>query len=113
MKNKIDIVKEAIIEAKKQLDTDPHLANYILRDLEITKEADLSDLSWALHREGCCKNDVIGLIEHIERYTTGASNAISQYEIADKYMTWHNSNITERAVRIIIRHLFHLPPLQT
>ena len=35
----------------------------------------------------------------------GASNAISQYEIADKYIYWHNSNITERAFRIIIRKL--------
>jgi len=74
MKNKIDIVKEAIIEAKKQLDTDPHLANYILRDLEITKEAGLSDLSWAMYRQGCCKNDVIGLIEYIERYTKEADH---------------------------------------
>ena len=59
----------AIIEAKRQLENnDPHLANYILRDLEILKEAKLDDLSWAMYREGCCKNDVIGLIEHIEKY---------------------------------------------
>jgi len=69
MTNKIDIVNKAIIEAKQQLENnDPYLANYILRDLEILKEAKLDDLSWAMHREGCCKNDVIGLIEYIERY---------------------------------------------
>ena len=70
--NKIDIVNKAIIEAKQQLENnDPHLANYILRDLEILKEVKLDDLSWAMHREGCCKNDVIGLIEYIEKYIKG------------------------------------------
>ena len=35
----------------------------------------------------------------------GASNAINQYAIADKYMTWHSNSITERTVRQIIREL--------
>jgi hypothetical protein len=67
-KNSIEITNKAIVIAKKQLDNNPHFANYILRDLEIVKEAKLDDLSWAMHREGCCKNDVIGLIEYIEKY---------------------------------------------
>ena len=38
MKNIIDITKKAITEAKEQLkNNDPHLANYILRDLDILK----------------------------------------------------------------------------
>ena len=64
-----ELINKAITEAKEQLKKDdPHLANYILRDLDILKEAKLDDLSWAMHREGCCKNDVLGLIEYIERY---------------------------------------------
>ena len=74
MKKKINTAKEAIELAKFNIETDPHLANYILRDLEITKEAGLSDLSWAMYRQGCCKNDVIGLIEYIERYTKEADH---------------------------------------
>jgi len=46
-----------------------HLANYILRDLPETKDAGLSDLAWALHKDGSLhRNDVLGLIEHLERY---------------------------------------------
>lgn len=68
-KNSIEIANKAIAEAKHQLENnDPSMANYILRDLEIVKEAKLDDLSWAMDREGCCKNDVIGLIEYIEKY---------------------------------------------
>ena len=68
-KNSIEIANKAIIEAKHHLENnDPQLANYILRDLEIVKEAQLDDLSWVMDREGCCKNDVLGLIEYIEKY---------------------------------------------
>lgn len=45
-----------------------HMANYILRDLDATKEAKLSDLSWAIHRGNAFKNDVLGLIEHLENH---------------------------------------------
>ena len=31
-------------------------------------DAKLDDLSWAMHKEGCCENDVLGLIEHIENF---------------------------------------------
>ena len=68
MNSKIDTAKKAIELAKFNIENDPHLANYILRDLEVTEKAGLSDLSWALHKEGCCKNDVLGLIEYIEKY---------------------------------------------
>ena len=66
--NKIDIAREAIELAKFNIDNDPHLSNFILRDLKVVKEAGLDDLSWAMHKEGCCKNDVLGLIEYIEKY---------------------------------------------
>ncbi len=64
---------KTIVQAKKELDKGDydsiHLANYILRDLEATKEADLSDLAWALHQDGYLhKNDVLGLIEHLEKF---------------------------------------------
>jgi len=60
--------REAIENAKSYLDSDPHLANFVLRDLDATKEAGLSDLAWALHKDFPHKNDVLGLIEHLENY---------------------------------------------
>lgn len=63
----------AINLAKRELEVGdydaPHLANYYLRDLNATKEAGLSDLAWAIHGSGNIhKNDVLGLIEHLEKY---------------------------------------------
>ena len=58
-----------LAEAEKMNATEPHLANYMLRDLEITKDADLSDLSWSMYKEGYVhKNDVAFLIEKIRDY---------------------------------------------
>ena len=63
---------KAIAQAKKELNKSDydsaHLANYILRDLEATKEAGLSDLAWAMYREYPHKNDVLGLIEYLEKF---------------------------------------------
>ena len=51
------------------------LANYYLRDLDAVREAGLSDLAWAIHRDGSAhKNDVMGLIEHLEKHLEGVSN---------------------------------------
>ena len=61
----------SIALAKRYLDDDPHLANFILRDLLEVKEAGLSDLAWAIHREGGSKNDVLYLIEQLEAYLEG------------------------------------------
>lgn len=61
-------IREAIALARRQLDSDPHLANYILRDCQELKAAGLDDLAWALHRDWPHKNDVLQLIEHLERY---------------------------------------------
>ncbi len=60
-------IEEAIAQAREHLDTDPHLANYILRDQPEVAAAGLSDLAWAIHRSGNVhKNDVLGLIESLE-----------------------------------------------
>ncbi len=61
-------VYEIIYDAKKHIDEDPHLSNYILRDLKVIKEAGLADLSWSMHKEGCVKEDVEYLILQLEKY---------------------------------------------
>lgn len=43
-------------------------ANYMLRDLDATREAGLSGLAWAIHKGTAHKNDVLGLIEYLEDY---------------------------------------------
>ena len=73
--NYIEDANRAITEAKYQLENnDSQLANYILRDLEIVKEAKLDDLSWAMDRQGCCENDVLALIFYIEEYIRRKEN---------------------------------------
>jgi len=69
--------EKAVLVAKKSIDLskkylseyDNELANYVLRDLEITKKVGLSDLSWAMHESSnISKNDVLYLIEKLEEY---------------------------------------------
>ena len=61
-------IEQARAEVAKGDFESVHLANYMLRDLDATKEAELSDLAWAIHNNYGCKNDVIGLIELLERH---------------------------------------------
>lgn len=65
------MIKETIVRAKAHLDDDPHLANYMLRDTQEIRDAGLSDLSWAMHRDNPHKNDVLYLIEQLEKYLDG------------------------------------------
>ena len=74
--NQKQVAWNAINLAKRELlkgDYDSVIsANYFLRDLDATKEADLSGLAWAIHRDGGAhKNDVLGLIEHLGKYLGG------------------------------------------
>lgn len=65
---------EIIHDAKKHIDEDPHLSNYILRDLNVLKEAGLADLSWSMHKEGCVKEDVEYLISQLEKHLHAENN---------------------------------------
>jgi len=76
--NDIEIALKTISESKKYIATEPDLANYMLRDLQITKKAELDDLSWAMHRHGCTKNDVLGLITNLEKYIQDAQVSIEK-----------------------------------
>jgi len=69
MENSFELAKETIKLSKKYLsEYNSEMANYVLRDLEITKKDKLSDLSWAMHRNGASENDVLFLIEKLEKY---------------------------------------------
>jgi hypothetical protein len=65
-------IREAIEKVKQELakpDYDAQLAVLWLRDYQEVTDAQLDDLAWALYQDGCAhKNDVIGLIEHLESY---------------------------------------------
>jgi len=78
--NKYEVARDAIICAKKELEKgdydSAHLANYILRGLDLVKEAGLTDLAWAMHRNNLHKNDVLGLIEYLEKYMSKSSAAL-------------------------------------
>ena len=50
---------EWISKARQCVDTDAHLANYMVRDLPELKEAGLDDLAWAMHRQPPSRNEVV------------------------------------------------------
>ena len=57
-----------IERAKLYYVPDPSLSVYMCRDLQIVKDANLTDLAWALCKEGCHRNDVIGFFELLDKY---------------------------------------------
>jgi len=56
--------------ARKYIESDdPSLAVYMCRDLQVTKDAGLTDLAWTLCNDGYChKNDVKGFFELLDKY---------------------------------------------
>ena len=62
---------EWIAKARKVMETDAHLATYMVRDLPETKAAGLDGLAWAMHREPPSRNDVTFLLNKLEKYIMG------------------------------------------
>lgn len=63
------LTKNILDNARKQLDSDPHLAVYIVRDYQELVEWGLDDLAWAMHREGYVpRGDAQMLLDRIERH---------------------------------------------
>ena len=62
---------ELLKQARKQLEKEPwdsNMANYMVRDSEAVKRADLDDLSWSIHQNTSSANDVRFLFEQLEEY---------------------------------------------
>lgn len=63
------------LDKEKPNHYDPHMANYVLRDTQAVELANLRELSWLMHKEGSCVHDeVLHLIERIEKYIQGQTN---------------------------------------
>lgn len=56
---------KALDVARRNLVQDPHLANYVLRDLEVTKQLGLDGTAWAAHRGTPSRKDVEYIINKI------------------------------------------------
>lgn len=72
-KDRIEVIEAAIVRAKRYLNEypgDPGMAVVPLRDLPETEEAELGTLAYLLESGhfGCHKNDVLGLIEFLQRW---------------------------------------------
>ena len=66
------MITQAIEQAKLELSKpnyDAQIAVLILRDYPEVKKAGLSDLAWAIYRDGYAhKNDALGFIELLEKW---------------------------------------------
>lgn len=55
--------------AKREIDRDPHLANFMLRDLQLVRFLCLDELCWTLDEDqNITKNDVQPIIDQLEAY---------------------------------------------
>ena len=67
----IEATRELIKQSRDLLENEPwdvNLANYVLRDCQAVKEAGLSNLAWSIHKNTASKNDVLFLIEELEKF---------------------------------------------
>ena len=64
--------KEQIDSVRKYIEHEPSLFAFCVRDWEITEQAGLRDLAWALARDDsyATRNDAKGLLEMLEAHLT-------------------------------------------
>ena len=55
--------------ARKQQILDPFLAVFIVRDLQVTKDAGLDDLAWSMYKHGTVTSEVRWLLDLLESAT--------------------------------------------
>ncbi len=62
-------LKAAIKAAREELTRDyqTNLAVFMVRDFEEVREVGLSDLAWSMYREYCTVNEVVWLLDEIEK----------------------------------------------
>jgi hypothetical protein len=59
---------QAIIEsARRHIQDDPHLAVYMVRDLDIVNDAGLTDIAWAMIQEVCGQSDAQWLFDELDK----------------------------------------------
>ena len=72
---KID-ARTAIATARKFADEhEARIGWFVLRDLEVTKRAGLSDLAWSGHKEGVTLNELRWFIGDLERFLSEPPDA--------------------------------------
>ena len=77
---------EQINNARKHIDSDPSLVAYIVRDWQITEQAGLSDLAWAMCKENniASKSDAKYLLDKLEAHlTSNAADAACPHDVTD------------------------------
>jgi len=61
-------LRRALDTARRNLDQDPNLAVFVVRDLPETKAAGLDDLVWAMFKHGTSRREVEQLLDDLDRY---------------------------------------------
>ena len=62
MRTDLDEIKTA----RKELERDWQLSVFIVRDLQVTKDAELDDLAWCYHKYGCVRSEAKELLDKLE-----------------------------------------------
>ena len=60
--------KRIIESARNQIERDPHLAIYMVRDLEISKRANVANACWVMSRDGSATmNDARWVLDELDK----------------------------------------------
>ena len=86
--------KEQIDNVRHMVDTEPSLFAFCIRDWDITEQAGLRDLAWALARDDsyATRNDAKGLLEMLEAHLT--KHAPDVVEFAASVSIHHASEVS-------------------
>ena len=66
--DRIETARRDIALARQQLDDDPMLAAYIVRDLPETAAAGLFELAWGMAQSYCTRDEAADLLTKLEAY---------------------------------------------
>ena len=72
-------LREKIQKARDTICDDPHLANFMIRDLLELKEVNLNELAWAYHQDsgsGPTKEEITSLLDDFEKSYFGDENNV-------------------------------------
>lgn len=61
---------ETVKLARSHLEEDHGLALFMVRDLQVVKALELSDLAWAMHKNYCVRSEVKWLLDELEAHLT-------------------------------------------
>ena len=74
---------ETVRSARRYLEKDHTLALFMVRDLQVVKDAELSDLVWSMFKNYCVRGEVKWLLDELEKHLVESAQPIEEANTDD------------------------------